>query len=626
MTMPDCMSIETLRSWLADELATSQRRAVGSHVAGCSACQARLDTETQNATLRHWLDVDPNCQLDDADLAISDKLLSESRLPFARPLPGGARLSRQTAAVAGVTEPEPEADIGRIGVFRLLDELGRGGMGIVYRAWDVLLRRVVALKVLRPEYAGADDRLRLVREAQLASKFQSDYAVTVHAVVDPPDGPPYLVMEYVQGPTLAKLIDSGGALPRREVAGLIVQAALAVDAAHAAGLVHRDVKPSNILIDAATGRAKITDFGVARALAAPSGVTREGVVAGTPAYMSPEQARGESHVDPRIDVYGLGATLYEGLTGQPPFAGAEHAILRRIDEEDPIPPRRLDPEIPLDLETICLKAMAKEPGQRDQTARDLGDDLSRWLRNEPIRARPATRRERAWRWCRRRPATAALISVTLLAAVALLASSLAYSARVTAAYRLAEQHRQDAESRRREADAQRAEADAQRREAESRRARSAGAGARPASRGVRQGHGTSAANLGTGRRPAGPGLAGEISTEFGRGGPARLRVVLPVAVCQRPGPHAHRPLGRGLSCGGLARRPACGHGRRGPRHPALGYRDLENPRDAARSQKSGELGHVRARQQPIGQCQRRRHGPTLECKIARGTQARPLRR
>ena len=119
-----------------------------------------------------------------------------------------------------------------------------------------------------------------------------------------------------------------------------------MDAAHAAGLVHRDVKPSNILIDTATGRAKITDFGVARTLAAPSTITREGVVAGTPSYMSPEQARGEPHLDPRSDVYGLGATLYEGLTGQPPFAGAVHAILRRIAEEDPIPPRRFDEEIP----------------------------------------------------------------------------------------------------------------------------------------------------------------------------------------------------------------------------------------------------------------------------------------
>jgi hypothetical protein len=322
---------------------------------------------------------------------------------------GCETVSSQTAGF-----PEPEDDIGNIGPFRLVAELGRGAMGIVYRAWDEPLGRVVAVKVLRPELAGPLDRQRLVQAARLASRFQNDHTVAIHAVVDPPDGLPYLVMEYVQGPTLAELIRSNRCPAPWELGVLVSQVALALGAAHTAGLVHRDVKPSNILIDAKTGRAKLTDFGVVRTLAAPSTITREGFVAGTPAYMSPEQARGDPALDLRTDVYSLGATLYEALTGQPPFAGALHAILRRITEEDPIPPRRFNHEIPGDLETICLKAMAKEPKARYQTALDLGDDLNRWLRDEPIQARPASRMERGWRWCRRRPSVAGLALALLL--------------------------------------------------------------------------------------------------------------------------------------------------------------------------------------------------------------------
>jgi tetratricopeptide (TPR) repeat protein len=182
--------------------------------------------------------------------------------------------------------------------------------------------------------------------------------------------------------------------------------------------VHRDVKPANILIVSESGRAKITDFGLARMMAAPSDITRDGVVAGTPAYMSPEQARYEPDLDSRSDVYSLGASFYEGLTGQPPFAGALHAILRRIIEEDPILPRRFDQGIAADLETICLKAMAKEPARRYQSAREIGDDLTRSLRDEPIAARPETRMERASRWCRRNPRVISLSAALALAVVA----------------------------------------------------------------------------------------------------------------------------------------------------------------------------------------------------------------
>ncbi len=287
-------------------------------------------------------------------------------------------------------------------------------MGIVYRAWDEPLRRLVALKVLRPDQAEESDRLRLVREAQVTAQFRHDHAVMVHAFAYPEGGLPYLVMEYVDGKTLAQLIDSSQRPVPRVVATWISQVADALAAAHAAGLVHRDVKPSNILIEAHSGRAKITDFGLARSQTGPSSLSRDGFLAGTPTYMSPEQARGDESIDARTDVYGLGATFYQALTGVTPYRGAPHLVLRHVIEEDPRPPRQLNDQIPRDLETICLKAMAREPARRYQTACALAGDLRHWLKGEPIHARPVGRIERFYRWCRRNLGVAGLAAALFL--------------------------------------------------------------------------------------------------------------------------------------------------------------------------------------------------------------------
>ncbi len=260
--------------------------------------------------------------------------------------------------------------------------------------------------------------MRLVREAQLASCLQNDHVVMIHAVVDPPDGLPYLVMELVSGPTLGQKIAADSRLAPREVATWVAQVADALHAAHTAGLIHRDVKPSNILIDERTGRAKITDFGLARAQSGQSRVTREGFIAGTPTYMSPEQARGESVLDPRSDIYSLGSTLYEALTGVTPYQGAPHLVLRRVIEEDPRPLRQLNDQVPRDMETICLKAMNREPGRRYQSADELAEDLRRWLRGEPIHARPTGSLERTWRWCRRNRRVAGLAASLVVVFVA----------------------------------------------------------------------------------------------------------------------------------------------------------------------------------------------------------------
>jgi serine/threonine-protein kinase len=244
--------------------------------------------------------------------------------------------------------------------------------------------------------------------------------VAVHAVFDPPDGLPYLVMECLEGPTFAELIHRAAGLPPDEAAGLVAQVAEGLVAAHAAGVVHRDIKPGNILVDRVTGRAKVMDFGLARRLvdgsASPTGLTHEGVLAGTPAYMSPEQVRGSEAIDPRTDVYSLGVSLYEALTGEVPFRGAAHLVLQQIVADEPRAPRQLNDAIPRDLETICLKALAKEPGRRYQSAREFADDLRRFERREPVRARPVGPLARGRRWCRRKPLVAGLL-VALAVAV-----------------------------------------------------------------------------------------------------------------------------------------------------------------------------------------------------------------
>jgi tetratricopeptide (TPR) repeat protein len=405
--MTPCPSSERLEQFLAGTLPAAVLDDLAQHVRACAACQARLDTLSDNTELRQW--------------AIRACLVAPQ--DPAAPLPPGPEDDRPTRVVgraaetavdvpgrwAGLFEaPGQPGELGRLGPYRVQAELGRGGMGIVFRAYDESLRRPVAIKVLRPELDEPRARERLLREARLAAQFRHDHVVTIHAVVSPPDRSPYLVMEYVPGPTLAALLEAEQRLEPRRAVELVVQVANGLAAAHAAGLVHRDVKPSNVLLDPATGRAKLTDFGLARGGAPASGLTQEGVLAGTPAYMSPEQAKGQADLDGRTDVYSLGVTLYEALTGAVPFRGTTAMVLQQIVQEEPRPPRQLNDAVPRDLETVCLKAMAKEPSRRYATAAELADDLRRWQRGEPVRARPAGAGERGWRWCRRNPRLAFL--------------------------------------------------------------------------------------------------------------------------------------------------------------------------------------------------------------------------
>jgi tetratricopeptide (TPR) repeat protein len=413
--MDPCPSSDQLRQLLDGDLPQPTVTLLSNHVAVCPPCQGLLEGLCEDSELRGWRVPDNGPSAMDSTGPGLDRLLQRVRDVGILPTRSGYDTPPPPdGPPAFLGPPRQDGDLGVLGPYRVEEELGRGGMGIVLRARDDTLRRPVALKVLRPELVDAHSRARFVLEAQAAAQVRHDHVVDVYAVADPPDGPPYLVMEYLPGPTLAALIRARQRLDLREAATRCAEVADGLAAAHDAGLVHRDIKPSNIIVDALSGRAKITDFGLARVAAAPSDLTREGIIAGTPTYMSPEQARAAAPVDARSDVYSLGVTLYEALTGEAPFRGAPHMVLQQVIHDEPRPPRRLNDRIPRDLETICLKAMAKEPGRRYQGARDFGDDLRRWLRAEPIRARPVGPLGRLERWCRRRPGVALLTSGLLL--------------------------------------------------------------------------------------------------------------------------------------------------------------------------------------------------------------------
>jgi WD40 repeat protein/predicted Ser/Thr protein kinase len=309
----------------------------------------------------------------------------------------------------------------RFGDYELLEEIGRGGMGVVYRARQISLNRIVAVKMLpvRP-YAAPEEEERLHLEAEVAGGLHHPNIVTVYEFGEH-EGQFYFAMEYVEGQSLAQ-VTRHHSLSAHDAARYLKTIAEAVHVAHEHGILHRDLKPSNILVDL-HDQIRITDFGLAKRLGSDSDLTLTGQLVGSPNYLSPEQAAGRSRdLTPRSDVYALGALLYQLLTGRPPLIGASlQETLLQIREKEAASPRLLKPGLPRDLETICLKCLQKEPARRYAMARDLAEDLGRFLQSEPIRARPVSAVARGWRWCRRKPALAgmgALVVVLLLAITA----------------------------------------------------------------------------------------------------------------------------------------------------------------------------------------------------------------
>jgi WD40 repeat protein len=313
----------------------------------------------------------------------------------------------------------PGSRLPSFGDYDTLEEVGRGGMGVVYRARQRSLERVVALKmVLAGEHASPEELARFRSEAAALARLQHPHIVQIHEVGEH-DGRPYFSMEFVDGGSLAQRLD-GTPLPAPEAARLVQTLAGAVHAAHGKGVVHRDLKPANVLLTA-DGTPKITDFGLAKRLDLPAGATQSGAILGTPSYMAPEQAAGRGKdIGPPADVYTLGALLYELLTGRPPFrAPTAVDTLVLVQTEEPVPPSRLQPGVPRDLETVCLTCLQKEPARRYGSAQALGEDLRRFRTGEPIRARRVQVWERVGKWVRRHPAPAALSLVSGLAALAL---------------------------------------------------------------------------------------------------------------------------------------------------------------------------------------------------------------
>jgi tetratricopeptide (TPR) repeat protein/tRNA A-37 threonylcarbamoyl transferase component Bud32 len=366
-----------------------------------------------------------------------------------------------------------KATVQTFGDYEILEEIGRGGMGVVYRARQKSLNRLVALKMIRDvALASAEERRRFRREAETAAALDHPQIVPIYEVGQL-EGQPYFAMKLLGGASLATAIrqrprsgtnESETSLTRKEqeeAARLLVVVARAVHYAHQRGVLHRDLKPANILLDE-HGQPHVTDFGLARREPGLSGTSfavqtlPSGQPLGTPAYMSPEQAAGDRKaVSTATDVYGLGTVFYTLLTGSPPFeAPGVLDVLAQVKESPPETPSRRNPRLDRDLETVCLKCLEKEPQRRYGSAEALAEDLEHWLKGEPIKARPISRPQLAWRWCRRKPAAAATLGLGVLGIVALIITT-----------GLALEQRQEAVRQRNTADKQRQRADQHFREA-----------------------------------------------------------------------------------------------------------------------------------------------------------------
>jgi serine/threonine protein kinase len=400
----ECPDEPELLAFHLGTLADEQIEQVAAHLESCADCEAAIQRVEA-----------------DADGLLEGLRLSRASHADAFDLLAEGRPRRASAPDWGEQPALPG--------FEILERLGRGGMGVVYKARQIALNRVVALKRLRS--TGRREAARARVEAEALGRLQHPYIVQIHEVLEHEERV-YLALEFVAGGSLQARLN-GKPQPCEPAARLIELVARGVHHAHLNDIVHRDLKPANILLahgeqeaeprgetrTASYGLPKIADFGVAKWLAGDSGETELGDVLGTAAYMAPEQAAGNlALVGPASDTYSLGVVLYEMLTGRVPLQGTTTLeTLALVRSEEPVSPRLLQPHIPRDLETICLKCLEKEPASRYRTAADLADDLSRFLKHQPILARPIPFWERGFKWARRHPAVAALSAALVLAVV-----------------------------------------------------------------------------------------------------------------------------------------------------------------------------------------------------------------
>ena len=334
-----------------------------------------------------------------------------------------------------VIQIESESSLGRVSRYELLEELAHGGMGIVYRARDTALNRIVALKLmLAGQFAGPREVRRFRAEAEAAARLDHPNIVPIYEVGEQ-DGRPFFSMKLMEGGTLSERLSTGGSgLDARQAAVLLAKIARAVHHAHQRAVLHRDLKPGNILLDQ-QGEPHVSDFGLAKCLDSTDGFTMSGTMLGSPSYMSPEQAAGHANqLTTASDIYSIGALLYQLLTGRPPFEAATPlATLEKVTRQEPRPPRALQPGLDSDIETICLKCLEKEPARRYGSAEALAEDLERWLRREPILARPVSALDRVAKWTQRNPGTAGLVLLSSLAVLALIVGQTIMSLRLSRA-------------------------------------------------------------------------------------------------------------------------------------------------------------------------------------------------
>jgi serine/threonine-protein kinase len=371
----DCPDPARLRALLAGGVAEPEQRILSGHLDTCTNCQQTL--EGLAAGSRAW--AKPVGQLGQAEVPESAlrqamaALKAEASEAVTQAGPGGTR----EPALDFLGPPTQPEYLGRLDAYDVLEVIGRGGMGVVLKAFDPGLRRTVAIKVLAPHLATtATSRQRFQREARAAAAVEHENIVRVYGVAEA-NGLPYLVMEYVRGCSLQDRLNRGGPPALEEILRIGQEAAAGLAAAHARGLIHRDIKPANLLLEEGTGRVKLTDFGLARAVDDVT-LTQSGVIAGTPQYMAPEQAKGES-LDHRADLFSLGSVLYALCTGQAPFAGnATVAVLYKVCEEQPRPILEINSAVPDWLDALIAKLHAKKPADRFQSAAEVADLLGQY--------------------------------------------------------------------------------------------------------------------------------------------------------------------------------------------------------------------------------------------------------
>ena len=426
--MSTCPSTQQLIRLLDEELSEPEITEIFDHVQGCQGCQTRLDEITRgrlaeivgllapvetpsaegDATCVPETTTDATEETTDLSSALRDHDQATEQQPdpwppaeikrdnvtvdrqtdFAEPTGVHERIDSTQSVSGSPAAASPSGGMPKIPGYELLATLGQGGMGVVYKARQVGLNRLVAVKMIRGGGQARPEHFARFRvEAEAVARLHHPNIIQIHDIGEV-DELPFVSLELLDGGDLADRL-AGSPQPGRAAAELLVTLAQAIEVAHEAGIVHRDLKPPNILFTA-DGVPKITDFGLAKRLESDSNQTETGQIMGSPSYMAPEQARGHTKdVGPAADIYALGAIFYEMLTGRPPFKGETPIeTIRQVTDDEVVPPSRLVPRVARDLETICLKCLNKEPPKRYASARALAEDLQRFLRGEPIKARP----------------------------------------------------------------------------------------------------------------------------------------------------------------------------------------------------------------------------------------------